>query len=64
MKIYFLKILYKIGYRYFELNKRTKNDKLIIKSFQQTLSSSKCYRKIDQKTLKISHFLANELKLT
>ena len=31
----FFKNLYKIGYRYFKINKRFKKDKIIIKSFQQ-----------------------------
>jgi N-acetylmuramoyl-L-alanine amidase len=60
----FFKNLFKIGYRYFMVSKRTKNDKLIIKSFQQRYLPQNISGKIDQKTLKISHYLANELKLT
>ena len=60
----FFKNLFKIGYRYFKLNKRGKNDKLIIKSFQQRYLPKNVSGEIDKKTLKISHFLANELKLT
>ena len=61
----FFKNLFKIGYRYFKINKRAiKNDKLIIKSFQQHYFPQKISGKIDQKTYKISHFLANESKLT
>ena len=55
----FFKNLFKIGYRYFKVNKRVKNDILIIKSFQQHYFPQKVSGKIDKKTLKISHFLAN-----
>ena len=60
----FFKNLYKIGYRYFEVNKRTKKDKLIIKSFQQHYQPKNVSGKIDRKSLKISHLLASRLKLT
>jgi N-acetylmuramoyl-L-alanine amidase len=54
----FFKNLYKIGYRYFNLNKRNKRkDDLIIKSFQKRYLPTKISGNIDQKTLKISHFL-------
>ena len=43
---------------------RDKKDRLIIKSFQQHYLPQKISGKIDQKTLKISQFLANEIKLT
>ena len=55
----FFKNLFKIGYRYFKVNKRTKDDRLIIRSFQQHYLPQKVSGKIDQKTLIISHFLAN-----
>ena len=58
-KFNFFKNLYKIGYRYFHLHKRAKKDKLVIKAFQQRYRSSKVDGEIDQKTLNISHFLAN-----
>ena len=58
----FFKNIYKIGYRYFKINKRSqKNDKLIIKSFQQHYFSQNVSGKIDQKTYIISHFLANKI---
>ena len=55
----FFKNLYKIGYRYFDILKRNKKDKFIIKSFQQHYLPQKVSGKIDTKTFKISHFLAN-----
>ena len=60
----FFNNLFKIGYRYFIVTKRTKNDRLVIKSFQQHYLPHKVSGKIDQKTLEISHFLSNQLKLT
>ena len=57
----FFRNLYKIGYRYFNVNKRTKNDKFIIKSFQQHYLPQNLSGKIDSETLIISHFLANKL---
>ena len=60
----FFKNLFKIGYRYFKINERAiKNDSLIIRSFQQHYFPQKISGKVDQKTYKISHFLANESKL-
>ena len=55
----FFKNLYRIGYRYFNINKRQKNDKKIIEAFQRHYLPKKITGKIDPKTLKISHFLAN-----
>ena len=55
----FFKNLYKIGYRYFEIDKRVKSDKLIIKAFQRRYNPKKITGYIDLKTLKISQFLAN-----
>ena len=55
----FFKNLHKIGYRYFKVNKRTKNDLLIIKAFQRRFTPNSITGKIDQKTLNICHFLAN-----
>ena len=54
----FFKNLYKIGYRYFEIDKRVKSDKLIIKAFQRRYNPKKVTGYIDLKTLKISQFLA------
>ena len=39
--------------------KELKKDKLVIKAFQQRYRSSKVDGEIDQKTLKISHFMAS-----
>ena len=60
----FFKNLNKIGYRYFNLRRRTPKDKMIIKAFQRRYNSHKVTGLIDQKTLNISHFLANKQKLT
>jgi N-acetylmuramoyl-L-alanine amidase len=57
----FFKNIYKIGYRYFKVNKRVQKDKFVIKSFQRHYLPNNITGKIDLKTLKISHFLANEL---
>ena len=57
----FFKNLYKIGYRYFKINKKSLSDKFIIKAFQQRYNPKKITGKIDLKTFKISHFLANRL---
>ena len=63
-EILFFKNIYKIGYRYFKIYERSKKDKLIIKSFQKHYLPQNVTGKIDQKTLQISHFLANKIKLT
>ena len=55
----FFKNLYKIGYRYFKINKPSKIDFYITKAFQQRYVPKKVNGIIDDKTLKISHFLAN-----
>jgi len=55
----FFKNLYKIGYRYFSINKSSINDRKIIKSFQRRYLPNKVNGKIDAKLIKISHFLAN-----
>ena len=54
----FFKNLYKIGYRYFKIDKRVKSDKLIIKAFQRRYNPKKITGYIDLKTLEISQFLA------
>ncbi len=56
----FFKNLYKIGYRYFNLNKSLGSDKLVIKAFQQRYLPSEISGSIDKKTLKISCFLAKK----
>ena len=59
-KKFFFKNLYKIGYRYFSINKRNfKRDRLIIRAFQQRYLPKKVTGVIDAKTLKISEFFAN-----
>ena len=55
----FFKNLEKIGYRYFNLKNRKVGDKKIIMSFQQHFLPKNLNGKIDQKTLKISHFLSH-----
>ena len=56
----FFKNLHKIGYRYFKINKYSKNDRLIIKAFQMRFLQKKVNVRITDKTLKISHLLANK----
>ena len=58
----FFKNLFKIGYRYFNKKRRTEKDIFLIEAFQRRFLPSKVTGKIDQKTFKISHFLANHLK--
>jgi len=55
----FFKNLFKIGYRYFNPKLKTKSDILLIKAFQRHFMQNKVTGKIDQKTYKISHYLAN-----
>ena len=56
-EILFFKNLHKLGYRYFNIFKRSKRDKKIIIAFQQHFLPNNVSGKIDQKSLKISHFL-------
>tara|TARA_B110000881_G_scaffold211491_1_gene220019 strand:- start:124 stop:252 length:129 start_codon:yes stop_codon:yes gene_type:complete len=42
------------------VKKKSKKDKFIIKAFQRRYLPQKVTGKIDQKTLKISHFLAKQ----
>ena len=62
LKQLFFKNLFKIGYRYFSKTRRTKNDIFLIKAFQRRFLLNNITGKIDQKTFKISHFLANQTK--
>ena len=55
----FFKNLKKLGYNYFDINKRSSKDMKIIKSFQQHYLPNNVTGKIDQKTYIISHFLTN-----
>ena len=54
----FFKNLYKIGYRYFDLNRRNKNDTFLVKAFQRRFNPKNISGDIDQKTFIISHYLA------
>tara|TARA_Y100001958_G_C21084174_1_gene439479 strand:- start:116 stop:838 length:723 start_codon:yes stop_codon:yes gene_type:complete len=60
----FFKNIFKIGYRYFSLTKRSKKDKKVITVFQQKYLPQKVSGIIDQKTYEISHFLANYSKFS
>ena len=61
MRKFFFKNLHKIGYRYFSLNSPSFRDKYIIKAFKAHYNPSNKSIKIDKKSLKISHILANSL---
>ncbi len=54
----FFRNLYKIGYRYFNLKKKNRQDRLIIKAFQRRFLQKQVTGRLDSKTLQISHFLA------
>ena len=58
----FFKNLYKIGYRYFHLKKPSLKDIFIIKAFQMRYLPTKVSGLIDENTLNISHYLANNSK--
>ena len=58
-KTVFFRNLFKIGYRYFKINKRSSVDRKVIRAFQQRYYPQKVTGNLDQKTYKISHFLAN-----
>ena len=62
IKKLFFKNLFKIGYRYFQINKRRKNDVFIVKAFQRRYLPKHVTGIIDQKTHIISHFLAKNHK--
>ena len=59
---FFFRNLFIIGYRYFNLKKKNIKDRFIIKSFQSKFLPKNITGKIDQKTYKISHYLANKAK--
>ena len=60
----FFKNIYKVGYRYFSLKKRTiKKDKKIIKAFQLRFLPKRATGNLDQKTLVISYYLATSYKI-
>ena len=55
---FFFKNLFKIGYRYFNLYKKSVNDKRIVKAFQMRFLPKNANGEITDKTLKISQLLA------
>ncbi len=61
-KTSFFKNLHKIGYRYFQIYKRKKSDRLVVRVFQQRYLPRKVTGSIDKKTHNISNFLANYRK--
>ena len=60
----FFKNLHKIGYRYFNIYKKSSKDKLIIKAFQRKYLPSDVSGKLNQKTMKIGQYLANLIHYT
>ena len=58
----FLNNLYKIGYRYFDKKKSSKNHLKVIKAFQRRFRQNKVNGLIDQESYLISHYLANSQK--
>ena len=60
----FFKNLFKIGYRYFNINKRNKKDRFIITAFQRRYYPEKITGLVDEKTMQISQFLANSDKFS
>ena len=53
----FFKNIFKIGYRYFYLTKRSKSDSSVIRAFQRRYLPKNVTGKLDKKTLKISELL-------
>ena len=63
IKFLFFKNLYFIGYRYISKDyKKQKNELLIVKAFQRRYQPANITGKIDQKSLKISQYLAEITK--
>ena len=58
----FFKNIYKVGYRYFDLKKRSKRDKEVIIAFQRRFLNNNVTGFIDQKTYIISHLLTRNYK--
>jgi len=58
----FFKNLFKIGYRYFDLKRRSRKDVFLTRAFQRRFAPNNVTGIIDQKTYIISHFLANKHK--
>ena len=57
MEFLFFKNIQILGFRYFSVHRRKKNDRKVIKSFQLHYLPKNITGKIDKKTYKISHFL-------
>jgi N-acetylmuramoyl-L-alanine amidase len=62
LRKFFFNNLYKIGYRYFDKKKTSKNDLNVIKAFQRRFRQNKVNGLIDQESLQISYYLAGSLK--
>ena len=60
----FFKNIYKIGYRFFNLSKKSNKDHKIIRNFQRRFLPNEVNGKITDKTLKISQLLALKSNLT
>ena len=58
----FFNNLHKIGYRYFDKKKPSKNDTKVTKAFQRRFRQNKVNGLIDQECLQISQYLASSLK--
>tara|TARA_B100000780_G_C21108297_1_gene447697 strand:- start:80 stop:718 length:639 start_codon:yes stop_codon:yes gene_type:complete len=58
----FFNNLHKIGYRYFNKKKSSKNDSKVIKAFQRRFRQNKVDGLIDQNCLEISDYLASSFK--
>ena len=58
----FFKNLHKIGYRYFDKKKPSRDDSKVIKAFQRRFRQSNINGIIDQNCHIISHYLANSIK--
>ena len=54
----FFKNVHKIGYRFFNLTKKSKSDRKVIMAFQRRFLPKEVNGKITNKTLKISQLLA------
>jgi N-acetylmuramoyl-L-alanine amidase len=59
MKALFFSNIKKLGYRYCKKDKKNSDNLRLVKSFQQHYLPKRVTGRIDKKTYKISHFLAN-----
>ena len=59
---FFFNNLHKIGYRYFNKKKSSKNDSKVIRAFQRRFRQKKVNGLVDKECLQISHNLAHFLK--